>query len=234
MSWCRGGPGIRIVGCCQQQAQMGLCAAHTPPFRGSRSRTPPIQQPSDTQRPAETRTPPSQADPPVPGSQSLCRQEPPHTPGDPITYCVVTESAHFQSSRHCQHPYVPRHSHRAPDSQSPDLIATRSPSWCKPWAGEHLSAHHARARVCTDTETYTHTRPSAQGSSPDGCLAVQKVWSALYDCPSASQAVNCRLCSKWKMNLLVKNRRSHARVGLKGPLSVSMRTSPYPADSRSH
>lgn len=97
-----------------------------------------------------------------------------------------------------------------------------------------LPITHAHEYVQAQRHTHTHTRPSAQGSSPDGCLAMQKVWSALYDCPSASQAVNCRLCSKWKMKLLVKNRKSHARVGLKGPLSVSMRTSPYPADSRSH
>lgn len=155
VSWYRDGPRIRILGCCQQHTHMCVYAC-THPFHGlvdsQKALTHLPRGSPQVLRGLRDDVPPHhKLTLAVSCSPLPCRQEPPHTPEDPATFCVVTESAHFQSNRRCQHPNLPRHSHQAPDShrQSPDLIATSSLSWYKPRAGERLSAHHVGARVCT-------------------------------------------------------------------------------------
>lgn len=85
---------------------------------------------------------------------------------------------------------------------SPDLIATCLPSSHKPRAGwEAVSAEHECAHVCVRGHTHIYNT-GLKFSSPDCSFVVQKGYSTLYDCPSASQAVIVD-CSKSTMNLLI-------------------------------
>lgn len=106
------------------------------------------------------------------------------TPGDPVTYVIVTDSAHFQSNRYCQHPLSPDKSPSARCSQTVSW-----PHWYTLTLLAGASGCETASLLSMAVQTHVPTRRRAQVHVQTALVLCRKDEASSQGCQPPGQSI---------------------------------------------